>query len=140
MGVAVRVGGSERDVLRCLDQDQILFSCFLAAFAGFVFLLPTPSLDKEGITGLSHPPQAARLHLLMQHAVTWCTQNRPALALWITVDRFQMLTGTIANYLWTAERWNAWSAQVAFLRSPDGVAYSRDLMKRLDALKAATGR
>ncbi len=121
-------------------QDQVLFSCFLAALAGFVFVLPTPSLEKENLSGLSHPPQAARLHFLMQHAVMWCTQNRPLLGMWMTVDRFQMLVAAVANRLWGGERWDEWAAQVAFLRSPDGAAYSRDLTTRLDALKAATGR
>lgn len=120
-------------------QEQILFSCFLAAFAGFVFALPAPSLDKDSLARLSHPPQAARLHVLMQHAVMWCTQNRRLLANWMTVDRFQMLMGTIANTLSGGERWTQWAAQVAFLRSPDGKAYSRDMTERLDALKAATG-
>jgi hypothetical protein len=121
-------------------QDQVLFSCFLAAFAGFVFVLPTPSLEKENLSRLTHPPQAARLHFLMQHAVMWCTQNRPLLAMWMTVDRFQRLMAAVASGLWAGERWNAWTAQVAFLLSADGAEYSRELTERLDALKAATGR
>src|SRR5262249_13853970 len=39
-------------------QDEILFSCFLCAFAGFVFLLPTPLLDAATLSRLTHPPQA----------------------------------------------------------------------------------
>lgn len=87
-------------------QDQVLFSCFLAAFAGWVFVLPPPSLEKENLSGMSHPPQASRLYFLMQNAVMWCAQNRPVLAKWMTVDRFQRLMAAVANTLWGGERWD----------------------------------
>jgi hypothetical protein len=123
-----------------VTQDQVLFSCFLCAFAGFVFVLPAPpSLDAETMSRLSHPPQAARLHFLMQHAHTWCRQNRPLLFQWITVDRFQMLMATVANVMWGNERRNQWAAQVAFLGSPEGRAYSLNVIERLDTVKAAGG-
>jgi len=102
-----------------VTQDEILFSCFLCAFAGFVFVLPTPSLDAETLPRLTHPPQAARLHVLMQHAHMWCRQNRPPLFQWMTVERFQVLMATVAGVMWSSERWNQWSAQVAFLRSSE---------------------
>jgi hypothetical protein len=69
-------------------QDQILFSCFLAAFSGFVFVLPPTSLEKENLREMTHPPQAARHFFLMQHAAGWCAQNRPLLAMWMTAERF----------------------------------------------------
>lgn len=94
------VGALKLENVSSVAQDQVLFSCFLTAFAGFAFVLPTPSPDKKSLTGLSHPPQAARLHVLMQHAIMWCTHNRPSLAMWMTIQRFQMLMGTIANTLW----------------------------------------
>jgi hypothetical protein len=58
----------------------------------------------------------------------WCSDNRPGLAAWMTVDRFQRLLAPVANTVWDDERRNAWSAQVAFLTSSDGAAYHRDIV------------
>jgi len=57
----------------------------------------------------------------------------------MTANRFQALMGAVAGTLWSGERASLWSAQVAFLSSTEGRAYSSDLTQRLDALKAATG-
>lgn len=55
------------------------------------------------------------------------------------MDKLQKLNGIIANIMWQSEGWGAWEAQVAFLRSPEGVAYGKDLTDRLNTLKATSG-
>lgn len=120
------------DLLRLADepagrQDQVLFACFVIAVAAHLFLRPAPALDQVGIYKLSHPPQAARMNLIMHNAIAWCWQNRPQLATWMTVERFQLLMAAAAEATPGAGGAAIWTAQTEFLKSAEGDAYFRKL-------------
>lgn len=100
-------------------QDQVLFSCFIAAIAAYLFVRPPEPLDNN-IYKLTHPPQAARMNCLMQQAISWCKQNRPALASWMTLERFQNLMEIVAEATWGTNGGRNWGKQTAFLQSEEG--------------------
>jgi hypothetical protein len=110
-------------------QDQVLLSCFVLAVAAYLFLRPAPTLDSVNIYRLTHPPQAARMNLIMHDAIAWCKQNRPHLVAWMTVERFQVLMAAVAEAMLGKGGSANWQAQSEFLRSADGDAYFR----RVDA-------
>jgi hypothetical protein len=115
-------------------QDQVLFACVVLAIAAYLFLRPAPPLENPGIYNLTHPPQAARMNLLMYQAIAWCKQNRPDLVTWMTTERFQILMATAAFVLLGDAGATVWQAQNEFLCSSDG----KDYFKRLDAGFKAT--
>lgn len=114
-------------------QDQLLFSCFIAAIAAYLFVRPPAALDHNATYKLTHPPQAARMNCLMQQAISWCKQNRPALVLWMTLGRFQKLMEVVAEATWGANGARSWAAQTAFLQSDEGAEYLEKLDKALKA-------
>jgi hypothetical protein len=114
-------------------QDQVLFSCFVAAIAAYMFVRPPDKLDGTAIYKLTHPPQAARMNCLMQQAIAWCKQNLPALAEWMTLSRFQNIMEVVAEATWGMNGGRSWESQTSFLQSEEGAEY----FGRLDqALKA----
>ena len=80
-------------------QDQVLFSCFLVAAAGFTFLREPETLDNDNAYRRTHPPQAVRLNLLTRHVRKWCTEFRPALHTWMTQKRFQSLMDAVSTVI-----------------------------------------
>jgi hypothetical protein len=112
-------------------QDQVLLSCFVAAIAAYLFVRPPESLDNNNIYKLTHPPQAARMNFLMQQAISWCKQNRPALVPWMTLERFQNLMEVVAESAWESNGGRNWAKQTAFLQSEEGTKYFTKLDKAL---------
>ncbi|MGA9569232.1 MAG: M48 family metalloprotease [Candidatus Acidiferrales bacterium] len=110
-------------------QDEVLFSLFVVAIGGFLFVVPPIPLDPSTIYTLSHPPQAARMNWIMYNAIGWCKQNRPALEARMRQDRFQMLMRIAAGATWGMNGGKDWSEQTTFLQSESGSEY----MKKLDA-------
>jgi hypothetical protein len=109
------------------EQDRALLSSFVIAVGAFLHALRPVALDKDTIYKLRHPPQAARMNSIMQFAVSWCKQNRPELAVWMTNDKFQMLMSTAAEEFLATNSAIDWGAQITFLRSADGFEYIRKL-------------
>ena len=109
-------------------QDEVLFSSFVIAVGGFLLLRPPVAIDEVTVYKLTHPPQAARMNSIMQSAIAWCKQNRPALVPWMTRDRFQALMSAAAKATWGLNGGNDWHAQTAFLQSEEGATY----ISRLD--------
>jgi hypothetical protein len=114
-------------------QDQVLFSCFVAAIAAYMFVRAPEVLDKSAIYKLTHPPQAARMNCLMQQAIGWCKQNRPSLAACMTLNRFQHLMEVVAEATWGINGGRSWAAQTSFLQSGEGAEYFKKLDKALKA-------
>ena len=117
--------------------DQVLFSCFVIVAGAFLFSRPPVDLTKEDLSGLSHPPQAARLDYLMRHSILWCKENRPSLVDWMTNDRFQQTMRAVAEATWGMNGGLNWDAQTTFLRSERGEKYLQELSRLIDAQKAA---
>lgn len=108
-------------------QDQVLLSSFIIAVAAFFFVRPPQVLTASTAYRLTHPPQAARMNLVMKAVQSWCVQNRPALVDWMTLDRFQTLMRAVASATWRMNGGQDWSEQVTFLRSAIGTEYFRKL-------------
>jgi hypothetical protein len=104
-------------------QDEVLFSSFVVAVGAYLFVRPTPALDKASIYKLTHPPQAARMNCLMNQALRWCSKNRPALEAWMTPEQFQMLMSIVARAAVEISGSSSWKAQAEFLQSKDGIEY-----------------
>jgi hypothetical protein len=109
-------------------QDEILLSSFVMAVGAFLYVLPPVSVDPCEIYSRSHPLQAARMRWVMNNTINWCKQNdRPALAAYMTVARFQTLMLVIATAISRINGERDWSEQTAFLKSKAGSSYLNQL-------------
>ena len=77
------------------EQDKLL-ACFVIGVGNFLFVRPTKTLTEGNIYTLCHPPQAARMDFIMRRAVSWCRNNREALATWMTPEVFSQIMATMA--------------------------------------------
>ena len=80
------------------------------------------------------------MDLLMKNALRWCAQNRPALAAWMTVDRFNPMMHIIVQATWGLKRGPSWVEQNAFFSSEDGAEYYRRIATLMDEHLASLGR
>ena len=121
------------------DQNELLFGCIVIAISAYFLLRPVPQLDAENIYKLTHPPQPARLSLLMETAIAWCRQNEPDLERSMSKERFDSLLSIVAGVVWEFDetRSHNWKSQMDFLRTSDGVEYIAKLRKRRDKYRAA---
>ena len=120
------------------SQDEVLYSSFVVAVGGYLFVRPPTTLERQGIYKLTHPPQSMRMNFLMQAADSWCRQRRPALLKWMTSERYDVLMTSAAEVAWRMNGGMDWAAQVAFILSEDGAEYRRRLHERLQ--RRFTGR
>jgi hypothetical protein len=120
-------------------QDELIFSCLVVAMCGFFLLRPVPALDSDSVYRLTHPPQAARVNVIMRYAIGWCKTNRPGLEGCMNPDRFNALMTAVAETFWNAsdESHKRWVAQTEFLHSPDGLEYLQKLEESLNAYIAS---
>jgi hypothetical protein len=109
------------------EQDQLLLRAFILAVGAFLFIRPPQALTVAGAYQLTHPPQAARMNLVMKAVTSWCAQNRIALVAWITLERFQASMRAIAAATWGMNGGQDWSEQTRFLQSEPGRVYFRKL-------------
>ena len=120
-------------------QDEVLLTCFVAA-TGAYFLSSQPTVfDGVSLYKLRHPPQAARMNLLMQQAISWCKQNRSALVEWMSLQRFQSLMNAIEAATWGLNGGKDWSEQTAFFSSEAGHEYFSRLDKLMKKYVAGPG-
>ena len=73
----------------------------------------------------------------MEDAISWCRQNRPALAVWMTPPRFRMLMRPVAEAIWGVNGGVRWQDQIAFLESDKGKDYVHKLGENLKKYVAA---
>ncbi len=112
-------------------QDEILLSCFVMGVAGYFFVTEPQVLTRDNVYTFSHPPQAARLALLMQSVRNWCRQNRLLLVTWMTPTRFQEVLRRVAAATWGMNGGDSWSDQFAFFESKVGKEYFQELSEGL---------
>ncbi len=127
-------------VLKCSDkppdiQSKLIFACFVVVVGAYLFARPPVSAD--AIYQSRHPPQAARMNLIMHHATGWCKQNRSDLEAWATIDRFQALMRAAAEATWEMNGGVSWDAQTAFFKSGAGVEYFAKIDTLLKARMAS---
>ena len=118
-------------------QDEVLLCCFVVAVGGFLFARPPVDVKTADVYKLTHPPQLVRLNYIMEHAIGWCRQNRPALVGWMTPPRFRMLMQPVASAIWGPRGGESWKNQIAFLESEPGKEYVRKLGENLRAYVGA---
>jgi hypothetical protein len=103
-------------------QDEVMFAIFVVAVAAYLFVRPAFDLDRVTIYKDSHPPQAARMHFLMDQTEGWCSYNRPDLIPWMR-GQFQSLMSATADAVLGKGGAHVWANQTAFLLSDDGLKY-----------------
>jgi hypothetical protein len=108
-------------------QDQVLFLFVLVAVAATWFRHRPALLSTENVYLLAHPPHAARLYGYMEHALLWCREFRPALVYVVGL--------AVCEKAEDADS----SMQNAFMRSPEGREYARQLFANLDIHKSLMG-
>jgi hypothetical protein len=121
-------------------QDQVLLAAFIVAVGTFFFMRTPQELTADTAYHFTHPPQAARMNLVMKAVRAWCAQNRPPLVEWMTLARFQDLMRAVASVIRGMNGDQDWSDQVRFLMSAVGAEYYRKLDDALIQEVNAFGR
>jgi hypothetical protein len=112
------VGGVEREGTVSLlemtsapvaNQDELLFGCIVIAVGTYFLLRPVPELDAQSVYRLTHPPQPARLSLLIETAIGWCRQNRPSMEGCMSEEKFNFLLAVVAGVVWEFDQTRAFS-------------------------------
>ncbi len=117
-------------------QDRVLLATFVTALCAH-FLSRSPRVvDASTAYSLTHPPPAARMRFVLEHALLWSDQYRPHLREWMTPREFQPLMRAAANALWGPNGDASWLAQVAFLTSDAGRKYVETLDRAIDGYKS----
>jgi hypothetical protein len=118
-------------------QDEVLLSLVVIAVGAYLFVHPLATLNEMNVYTAKHPPQVARMDCIMQEAMNWCVQNRPALQSWMTPSRFQdLMDATLEATLGMSSAQVA-GGQAAFLESGAGKKYRRALADGVNAYKQA---
>jgi hypothetical protein len=105
-------------------QDELLLSSIVAAVGAFMYVLPPLSTDPCEIYIRTHPLQALRMRWIMNNIIQWCNQNnRPLLAAYMTVKRFQTIMLIVATAISGINGGLDWREQTGFLRSEAGSKY-----------------
>lgn len=111
--------------------DQILLASFVLSIAGLLFIFPPSVFDQDNLYLLTHPPQAARMNEIMHGVRTWCGQNLPALEVWMTLERFQVLMHAAREATSGLSGARDWSQQTEFFRTQAGAEYFRKLKDQI---------
>ena len=70
----------------------------------------------------------------MNNAISWCKQNnRPSLAAYMTVNRFQAIMQVVATAISGVNARHDWRDQTTFLRSESGSKYLKELTSLVKA-------
>jgi N6-adenosine-specific RNA methylase IME4 len=126
-------------------QDKVLLSCFVVATATYYTTATASAFanreerraySSDTVCTFTHPPQVARMNVMMRNVNTWCIQNDTGLDNWMTSDRLAMLMRMVSAATLN-DVGHDWFDQIAFLRSDDGVAYIQKLCDTLMAHKTA---
>jgi hypothetical protein len=104
-------------------QDELLLCCFVIAVAAYLLTREPQKLTGDSVYALTHPPQAFRMSLLMNHVRSWCRQNRDALHDWLTAQLFQKLVNQTGMARWGMHGVRVWAEQIAFLKTETGLEY-----------------
>src|SRR4030095_6568484 len=80
-------------------QDQVLLAAFIVAVGTFFFMRTPQELTADTAYHFTHPPQGARMNLVMKAVRAWRTQNRPSLVEWMTLARLQDLMRAVASVI-----------------------------------------
>ena len=124
------------DYTRIEDEvaDKLLLSLFILSASSFLLASSPAIFDNVTLYRLTHPPQAARMNELMKNVQSWCEQNRPVLETWLTLERFQLLTGTVREATLEISGGQNWSDQTTFFISDTGAEYFRHLHEEVLSL------
>ncbi len=112
-------------------QDELLLCCFIIAVAAYLQTREPQELTAESAYTFTHPPQAFRMSLLMNHARSWCGQNRQALHNWLTAEMFQKLVNQTGMAMWGVHGVQRWAEQIAFLETDRGRDYTGRVEREL---------
>jgi hypothetical protein len=107
-------------------QDLTFFAAFVLSVGSYFYLRPPAIVDEVGVYNRSHPPQAARMHFVMDMAAK-LTKGREHIVSRMNIDRFRGFMETISTAIHGAEGVSNWDSQNAFFRSEQGVKYITEL-------------
>lgn len=105
------------------QSDEVLLWSFVLSVGAFFFARVPAVFSNLTIDSLTHPPQAARMNLVMHAVSAWCRQNRPILERSVTLDRYQALMRVVAEATRGVNGGNHWQDQTIFFLSTDGARY-----------------
>jgi hypothetical protein len=116
--------------------DRAFLAFFVVAIGGYTFLRPARDLNRADVYRVTHPPAPARLTLVMEEAVAWCSHNRPALEDWLRQNFQRLMDATVET---VTDNRPVWANQLIFLKSGDGEQYMATLRNGIAAYRKSWG-
>jgi hypothetical protein len=113
------------------DADEALLTSFFLAVLAFFCSLWRGVSNTASLYQSPHPPPPVRITHAIRVAEMWCSQNESVL---FDAARFRVLFGAATEIIeGTAKQ--TWDAEIAFLRSPEGADYDRQLFERFEEMR-----
>jgi hypothetical protein len=119
--------------------DRAFLAFFVVALGGYTFLRPACDLNRLDIYRSTHPPAPARLTMVMEEVIAWCSHNRPALEDWLRQTFQPLMDATVNLVSDDVDNRQGWAAQVTFLKSIDGQQYMATLRNGIATYRKSWG-
>ena len=122
-----------------IEGDEFLLTGFFVALTALFCALWPEDVAPALIFQASHPPPPVRIDYAIRVATMWCNQNASVPELWFGAERFRAIYLSAIDAIAGGAR-PQWDAQIAFLRSDEGLKYDRLLSERFDATRKQESR
>jgi len=119
-----------------LPKEEFILSYFVAAVGSLFYLWGPRSFDPAQIRQYDHPPALMRMNVFMRDINGWCSEHRPGLVAWGSVQQFQGVMRCVAMADESGQNFEAWQRQGEFLLGDAGKQYIADLYSTREKLRS----
>jgi hypothetical protein len=123
-----------------LPKEEFILTYFLVELGSLFYLWGPRAFDPQSVRSYDHPPALMRMNVFMRDIEVWCSEHRPDLVHWGTLERFQRIMHCVSLANGETEGLKVWQRQGAFLLSDAGERYIADLYKTRETLRTDMDR
>jgi len=117
-----------------VEGDEFLLNGFFVALTALFCSLWPENVALSSIRQAQHPPAPVRIDYTVRVATMWCNQNASVAESWFGAERFRAIYLSATDAIAGGAR-PQWDAQIAFLKSDEGMKYDRELSERFEATR-----
>lgn len=123
-----------------LPKEEFILTYFLVELGSLFYLWGPRVFDPQIFRSYDHLPALMRMNVFMRDIEGWCSQHKPQLVHWGTLERFQQVMHCVSLANEETEDLNVWQRRGAFLLSDAGKHYIADLYKTREKLRTDMDR
>jgi hypothetical protein len=118
-----------------LPKQEFILTYFLVELGSLFYLWGPRIFDPQSARSYEHPPALMRMNVFMRDIEGWCSEHKPQLVHWGTLERFQQIMHCVSLANEETADLKVWQRQGAFLVSDAGEHYIADLYKTREKLR-----